>query len=138
MAIERTFEAAFQKAVRSLEMGGRSLLWEDATWREPEGLTRIWSLIDTPNDIRLWALMAALRRGVTVAELHQRTRIDTWFLERLACIHALEQRLLREPLTPRILCANAHCDRVVLHLRIPPTVESYTNVFMEVVAAIPH
>ena len=103
MAIERTFEAAFQKAVRSLEMGGRSLLWEDATWREPEGLTRIWSLIDTPNDIRLWALMAALRRGVTVAELHQRTRIDTWFLDRLACIHALEQRLLREPLTPGLL-----------------------------------
>ncbi|NBQ63857.1 MAG: carbamoyl-phosphate synthase large subunit, partial [Proteobacteria bacterium] len=39
----------------------------------------------------------------TVAALHQRTRIDTWFLERLACIHALEQRLLREPLTPGLL-----------------------------------
>src|SRR4029079_1272215 len=34
MAIDRTFEGALQKAVRSLEVGGRSLLWEDPTWKD--------------------------------------------------------------------------------------------------------
>ena len=61
MAIDRSFEAALQKAVRSLELGGRTLLWEDERWRQqPEAL---WRAIDIPNDLRLWALMAALRRG---------------------------------------------------------------------------
>src|SRR5688572_25161641 len=52
MAIDRSFEAALQKAVRSLELGGRTLLWEDERWRqEPEAL---WRAIDIPNDLRLW------------------------------------------------------------------------------------
>ena len=103
MAIERTFEAALQKAVRSLELGGKSLLWEDASWRESDALARVMDLIDRPNDIRLWALMAAMRRGVTLAELARRTGIDRWFLDRLATIHGIELRLLREPLTPELL-----------------------------------
>src|SRR5688572_8176913 len=45
MAIDRTFEAALQKAVRSLELGGRSLLWEDESWQGREGLARMWDLI---------------------------------------------------------------------------------------------
>jgi carbamoyl-phosphate synthase large subunit len=104
MAIERTFEAALQKAVRSLELGGKSLLWEDSTWTgSVDALTRVMQLVDRPNDIRLWALIAAMRRGVTIAELARRTGIDTWFLDRLAAIHAIELRLLREPLTPELL-----------------------------------
>ena len=103
MAIERTFEAALQKAVRSLELGGKSLLWEDSAWREADALPRVMELIDRPNDVRLWALMAAMRRGVTIAELARRTGIDKWFLDRLATIHAIELRLLREPLTPELL-----------------------------------
>jgi carbamoyl-phosphate synthase large subunit len=104
MAIERTFEAALQKAVRSLELGGKSLLWEDPTWTgSVDALTRVMQLVDRPNDIRLWALIAAMRRGVTITELARRTGIDTWFLDRLAAIHAIELRLLREPLTPELL-----------------------------------
>ena len=103
MAIERTFEAALQKAVRSLELGGKSLLWEDGAWRAPESLPRILELVDRPNDMRLWALMACLRRGVAIDEIARRTGIDRWFLDRLATIHDLEVRLLREPLTPSLL-----------------------------------
>ena len=103
MAIERSFEAALQKAVRSLELGGRSLLWEDDSWHREGGLERIWALIDTPNDQRLWALMAALRRGVSVKELHDRTAIDHWFLDRLVCVHQMERRLLADDLSPGLL-----------------------------------
>jgi carbamoyl-phosphate synthase large subunit len=139
MAIERTFEAALQKAVRSLELGGRSLLWEDDAWRsaattddrppvteqradEEPGLSaakgpfpsilrpsslvirpELWAAIDVPNDLRLWALMAALRRGATVAEINHRTAIDPWFLQRLERIRDMERRLLSEKLTPGLL-----------------------------------
>ncbi|CAA9280589.1 MAG: Carbamoyl-phosphate synthase large chain [uncultured Chloroflexi bacterium] len=103
MAIERSFEAALQKAVRSLEMGGRSLLWEDESWQGEAALEHIFPLIDRPNDQRLWALMAAIRRGVSLEELHRRTAIDMWFLDRLAHIKAMEQRLLAENLTPGLL-----------------------------------
>ena len=108
MAIDRSFEAAFQKAVRSLELGRRSLLWESRDWftgsdGEAKLTDEAWRLIDTPNDQRLWALFAALRRGVTVEELHQRTGIDSWFLRRFARIVAMERRLLAEPLTPELM-----------------------------------
>src|SRR3984893_13264016 len=58
MAIDRSFEAALQKAVRSLEVRHRDLLWEDASWTTAD----VERLIREPNDLRLWALMAALRR----------------------------------------------------------------------------
>jgi carbamoyl-phosphate synthase large subunit len=102
MAIDRSYEAALQKAVRSLEMGNRSLLWEDTAWRgEGEAITD--SLPLGSNDLRLWALMAALRRGTSIEELAQITHIDPWFLSGLQNIVAMERRLLSENLTPRLL-----------------------------------
>ena len=63
MAIDRCFEAALQKAVRSLEFGKRTLLWEDHTWKDKElALNLIQGLPLHPNDLRLWAIMAALRK----------------------------------------------------------------------------
>ncbi|MCC7105326.1 MAG: carbamoyl-phosphate synthase large subunit [Chloroflexi bacterium] len=105
MAIDRCFEAAFQKAVRSLEFRGRSLQWEDKGWSEGtpgEAVTRLRSLIATPNDLRVWALMAALRRGVSSQELSDWSGIDRFFLDKLANIVAVERRLLSERLTPRL------------------------------------
>jgi carbamoyl-phosphate synthase large subunit len=96
MAIDRCFEAALQKAVRSLEFGGRSLLWEDPSWKE--GSYPLW-----PNDLRLWAVMAALRRGATVADLARQTGIDPWFVAKFLNIVDMEKRLLLEPLTPEFL-----------------------------------
>jgi carbamoyl-phosphate synthase large subunit len=100
MAIDRSFEAALQKAVRSLELGGRSLLWEDPSWRDLETL---WPLIETPNDQRLWAIFAALRREAPVEEISRRSGIDPWFIHRFARIVAMERRLLTEKLTPDLL-----------------------------------
>jgi carbamoyl-phosphate synthase large subunit len=100
MAIDRTFEAALQKAVRSLEFGRRSLLWEDRQWKLDNDIN---SYPLEPTDIRLWAIMAALRRNITPEQIHERTNIDLWFLDKLQNIVNMEKRLLGQPLTPDLL-----------------------------------
>jgi len=93
MAIDRSFEAAFQKAVRSLEITSRSLLWEDPEWAvESEGWLERLPLY--PNDERLWGLMAALRRGVSPEKLSRMTGIDPWFTRAFENLAAMEARLL--------------------------------------------
>ena len=100
MAIDRCFEAALQKAIRSLEFGRRSLLWEDPKW---EMGAKISSYPLEPNDLRLWALMAALRRGISAEELSQHTKIDLWFTTKLQNIVDMEKLLLSQPLTPELM-----------------------------------
>ena len=100
MAIDRTFEGALQKAVRSLEVGGRSLLWEDPGWRD-NAVERPLH----PTDERLWSIMAALRRGADLLNVSQRTGVDLWFLHKLMNIINMEKRLLSETLTPDLLRA---------------------------------
>jgi carbamoyl-phosphate synthase large subunit len=100
MAIDRCFEAALQKAVRSLEFGRRSLLWEDPKW---ELGTDIDSYPLEPNDLRIWALMAALRRGITAEALSERTKIDLWFTTKLQNIIDMEKKLLSQTLTPELM-----------------------------------
>jgi carbamoyl-phosphate synthase large subunit len=102
MAIDRSFEAAFQKAVRSLEITNRSLLWEDNGWNLPKEDIMEGLPID-PNDERLWALMAALRRDVTPEELSRATGIDPWFTRAFNRIAQMESRLIHETLTPELL-----------------------------------
>ena len=96
MAIDRTFEAALQKAVRSLETGGKSLLWKDQDW-DKSGYPL------APNDLRLWSIMALLRKGLSPQDLSQETGIDPWFMYKFQNIVHMEQRLLSETLTPRLL-----------------------------------
>ncbi|MFN8585236.1 MAG: carbamoyl-phosphate synthase large subunit [Dehalococcoidia bacterium] len=101
MAVDRSFEAALQKAVRSLEISNRSVLYQDPRWSERD-------MLEEPieaTDERLWKLLAALRQGVTPLVLSRRTGIDPWFTERLARIVQMEQRLLSEELTPSLLVA---------------------------------
>jgi carbamoyl-phosphate synthase large subunit len=98
MAIDRRFESALQKAVRSLEFGGRSLLWEDRVWDDRPGAYPLH-----PHDLRLWAVMAALRRGSTTEELAQASGIDPWFIFRMRNIVEMERRLLAEAVTPELL-----------------------------------
>ncbi|MCH9037265.1 MAG: carbamoyl-phosphate synthase large subunit, partial [Chloroflexi bacterium] len=102
MAIDRCFEAALQKAVRSLEVGRRPLLWEDKSWSEADG-DGPDALHIEPNDLRIWALMAALRKGFSPEDLSRRTGIDPWFTTKLGNIVAMQRRLLKEPLTPQFL-----------------------------------
>jgi carbamoyl-phosphate synthase large subunit len=100
MAIDRTFEAALQKAVRSLEFGHKSLLWEDRQWSLGHDIN---SYPLEPTDVRLWVIMAALRRGISAQAIAQRTRIDLWFLEKFLNIIEMEKRLLNESLTSDLL-----------------------------------
>src|SRR5579884_1748789 len=103
MAIDRSFEAALQKAVRSLEFGGRTLLWEDRSWSRDGVSPELLALIEQPNDLRLWALMAALRRNLSVEEVAARSGIDAFFIAKLAAIVATERELLTSKLTPALL-----------------------------------
>ena len=80
MAIERTFEAALTKAMRSLEQKPPSVAELERA-----------DLIDQPNDRRLFALLHALREGADPASLAQRSGIDRWFIDRLATITRLEK-----------------------------------------------
>tara|TARA_B100000315_G_scaffold85694_1_gene78597 strand:- start:1166 stop:4450 length:3285 start_codon:yes stop_codon:yes gene_type:complete len=102
MVIDRSFEAALQKAARALELGGRTLLWEDPAWRG-DGTFSIDRLPLGPNDVRLWAIMAALRRDVDRETLVRRTLIEPWFINALDRIVAMERRLLSERLTTELL-----------------------------------
>ncbi len=106
MAIDRCFEAALQKAVRSLEMGGRLLLWEDRSWSNSSGLSKeeiLHAYPLYPHDLRLWAIMAVVRRGANPEEIVQRSGIDPWFIYKLGNIVEVEKRLLAEPLTLELL-----------------------------------
>ena len=108
MAIDRSFEAAFQKAVRSLEITNRDILWEDTDWgmdkaRDAESVdTAALSLegLDKarlplhPNDERLWALLYTMRRGVSPEALSRHTGIDPWFTRAFQNIALMEAELL--------------------------------------------
>ena len=96
MAIDRSFEAAFQKAVRSLEITNRSLLWEHADWTADRTPLH-------PHDQRLWALLASLRRGTTADDLSRTTGIDPWFTRAFARIADMERRLLSSTLTADLM-----------------------------------
>src|SRR4051812_45874539 len=99
MAIDRSFEAALQKAVRSLEMRSRDLSWQDASWTAAD----VERLVRTPNDLRLWALMAALRRGESPETLAEWSGIDPFFLYKLHNIARCERELLEAAeLTPAL------------------------------------
>jgi len=100
MAIDRCFEAALQKAVRSLEFGKKSLLWEDRNWEIDDNLN---SYLKRPNDVRLWAIAAALRRNIDCEQLAQLTGIDPWFIYKLRNIIQMGKKLLSEQLKPELL-----------------------------------
>ena len=106
MAIDRSFEAATQKALRSLEVKGQGLLWEAPSWvevAEPKPFLDGF-LSSGATDDRLWRLFAALRRGATVEDVHERTKIDRWFLRKLASIvRFAEDELQGKTPTPTLL-----------------------------------
>ena len=89
MAIDRNFESALMKAVRSLEDGRRSLTWEDPAWRE--GKPHDVEL--SGDDIRLWKLMFRLRTGDSPERLTRETGIDVWFIRALQRILRVEESL---------------------------------------------
>ncbi|MBA2468170.1 MAG: carbamoyl-phosphate synthase large subunit [Chloroflexia bacterium] len=101
MAIDRSFEGAIQKAVRSLETTAKDLSWEDPSWGDD--LDTILELVQRPTDLRIWAVMAALRRDVPVEKLHELSAIDEWFLWKLEGLVTLERRMANEDLSDELL-----------------------------------
>ncbi|ADH99469.1 carbamoyl-phosphate synthase (glutamine-hydrolyzing) large subunit [Salisediminibacterium selenitireducens] len=88
MALDRTFEGAMNKAIRSLEMNVRSLTLPLIEKKTEAELT---DLLQNPNDLRLFALAEAMRRGMTNEEIHQLTAIDHWFLSKVKKMVSLEE-----------------------------------------------
>jgi len=108
MAIDRSFEAALQKALRSLEVKGQGLLWEAPSWVDVTDPTQFVDefLSGQPTDDRLWRLFAALRRGAPIDLIHERTRIDRWFLRKIArIVRFAEDDLQGRTPTPALLRA---------------------------------
>ncbi len=106
MAIDRTFEAALQKALRSLEVKGVGLLWEAPAWvdvPDPKAFVMQF-LAGSATDDRVWRVFAALRRGATVDEVNNATRIDRFFLRRMSSIvRFAEDELQGKTPTPDLL-----------------------------------
>ncbi len=100
MAIDRCFEAALQKAVRSLESNRKSLTWEDPKWQTAADIN---AFPLEPNDLRLWAIMAALRKGITPEAITEKTKIDLWFTAKLRNIIDTEEILRSQSLTPELM-----------------------------------
>jgi carbamoyl-phosphate synthase large subunit len=83
-----------------LEFGKRTLLWEDTTWELTKDINT-YPLY--PNDLRLWAVMAALRRGIDPHEIAKKTQFDMWFIRKFMNIVNMERRLLSETLIPDLM-----------------------------------
>jgi carbamoyl-phosphate synthase large subunit len=93
MAIDRTFEGALMKAVRGLEIGVSDLRYPGASKLSTMELE---TRIETPNDLRLFYIAEAFRRGWLVEEVHALSKIDPWFLHKIRQVVELEQELIRQ------------------------------------------
>lgn len=96
MAIGRTFNESFQKALRSLETG-RAGWGCDKSEKLPSG-EQIRAQLRTPNPERVFALRHAMQLGITNEEIYELTAIDPWFLDKLQQILEIEKFLKRTPL----------------------------------------
>ncbi|WP_430596482.1 carbamoyl-phosphate synthase large subunit [Enterococcus sp. DIV0210g] len=100
MAIGRTIEESLLKAVRSLEIGTHHLEIQELTTVDDEELM---NKVVHAQDDRLFYLAEAIRRGYTIQELAERTKIDLFFLDKLLHIIELEEALKKEPGNLRLL-----------------------------------
>lgn len=80
MAIADSFEAALLKAVRGADIGTKTL---DLPLVKKFSDSKLMKLITRPTDIRLFAIYEAMKRGVTVEEIHSASLIDRWFLNKV-------------------------------------------------------
>jgi carbamoyl-phosphate synthase large subunit len=90
MAIDRSFEAALMKAIRSLEVGIYGL--SNKTAHQLSDI-QLEEAIRVPNDERLWAITEGFRRGMMVEEIQALSNVDPWFLRKLLGLVGLETRL---------------------------------------------
>ena len=112
MSICNNFEGALMKAIRSLEQHVDSLMSYDFTGLTQEELTEQLHIVD---DMRMWRIAEAVRRGMSYEEIHAITKIDIWFIDKIAILVEMEQALKEHELTEELL-------REAKRLEFPDTV----------------
>ena len=103
MSIGRCFTEALQKALRSIERKGSSFHW-DGERPSSDQARALLELAHRPTDGRIVVLQQAMRGGCTVAEAHEATGIDPWFLDQIALINTIADEVAAaDQLTPELL-----------------------------------
>ncbi len=100
MSICDNFEGALMKAIRSLEQHVDSLLSYDFSNMDDNQLRKQLAKVD---DRRIWVIAEALRRGISYETIHDITKIDIWFIDKLAILVEMEQALQTQELTAELL-----------------------------------
>ena len=100
MSICHNFEGALMKAIRSLEQHVDSLMSYDFSHLSDEELMDELNIVD---DRRIWKIAEALRRNVSQEKLHDITKIDIWFIDKLAILVEMEQALKTQKLDKDLL-----------------------------------
>ncbi len=100
MSICTNFEGALMKAIRSLEQHTESLRSYDFTHMTEEELLE---RLKTVDDLRIYIIAEALRKGVSQKAIRDVTKIDLWFIDKIAILTQMEHRLETEPLTEELL-----------------------------------
>ena len=100
MSICNNFEGALMKAIRSLEQHVDSLMSYDFKKLSEEELTEELKIVD---DMRIWRIAEAVRRGISYEEIHAVTKIDLWFIDKIAVLVEMEQALISQELTEDLL-----------------------------------
>ena len=100
MSICNNFEGALMKAIRSLEQHVDSLMSYDFSALSVEELTEELKIVD---DMRIWRIAEAIRKGISYETIHEITRIDLWFIDKIAILVEMEQDLKNKELTEDLL-----------------------------------
>ncbi len=100
MSICDNFEGGLMKAIRSLEQHVDSLMSYDYTALSRE---EILDKLHSTDDRRIWLIAEALRKGITYEEIHDITKIDLWFIDKISIIVEMEEQLKSEELTEELL-----------------------------------
>ncbi len=100
MSICNNFEGALMKAIRSLEQHVDSLMAYEFHELSDEALDEALYVVD---DRRIFCIAEALRRGVSQDKIHEITKIDLWFIDKIQILVEMEQRLKTEELTVDLL-----------------------------------
>lgn len=100
MSICTNFEGALMKALRSLEQHIDSLCTEEYKSLSDDEVLEQLSNVD---DKRIFVIAEAVRRGISYDKIHSITKVDIWFIDKIAILVEMENRLLSEKLTPELV-----------------------------------
>jgi carbamoyl-phosphate synthase large subunit len=117
MAIGRNYATALQKALRSLEKRGSSFHWGE----EPRSMEELLEISKVPTDGRIVVLQQAMRKGATIEQAFEATKIDPWFLDQIELINSVAEFVRSAPeldaATLRIAKEHGFSDAQLAELR---------------------